>query len=148
LADHPLGHRAVVLRLAGLYGPGRLPQIGPNTGQTPGPPGRLVNIIHVEDAAAVVLAAEARSVTPRTYLVSDGHPTERRRYLERLAELLGLPPPAPASTEAVGSIPRSMGDKRVSNRRMLEELRVELAYPDYWAGLAAAIAGDPAAQQP
>ncbi len=139
LAGHPLGRRAIVLRLAGVYGPGRLPQLGPRGSQTPAATG-LVNLIHVEDAAAVVLAAEARSATPRTYLVSDGHPTQRQRYLERLAELLGQPPPGLASTGAAGSVPRSMGDKRVSNRRMLDELGVELAYPDYCSGLAAAVA--------
>ena len=40
--------------------------------------GEHVNLIHVEDAAAAVLAAEAHAQPPRTYLVSDGHPVERR----------------------------------------------------------------------
>ena len=109
----------------------------------------MANLIHVDDAATVVLAAERRAPLPRTYLVADGHPVSRREYLSSLAELLGLPPlqfadSGEASSTRNDAIPtgdknRRGGDKRVSNRRMLAELGVELAYPTYRQGLPHAV---------
>jgi nucleoside-diphosphate-sugar epimerase len=140
LAAHCLGGLGIILRLAGIYGPGRLPRRaelasgGPLLIAT----GQQVNLIHVDDAAAAVLAAEAHAQPPRTYLVSDGHPVDRRDYIAELARQLGLPPPAfrdPLPGEATG---RRGGNKRVSNARMLAELHVKLTYPTYREGLAAA----------
>ena len=143
LAAHPLVRRAVVLRLAGLYGPGRLPRqaTGPfDSSQAMAVPQCCwVNLIHVEDAAALVLAAEGSPRAPRTYLVSDGHPVQRREYLRRLAELMGAPTPTFRESEAVGA--GRGGQKRVSNARMIRELKVPLRYPTYHEGLAAAVAG-------
>jgi nucleoside-diphosphate-sugar epimerase len=96
-------------------------------------------LIHVEDAAALVLAAEGSPRAPRTYLVSDGHPVQRREYLRRLAELMGAPTPTFRESEAVGA--GRGGQKRVSNARMIRELKVPLRYPTYHEGLAAAVAG-------
>jgi nucleoside-diphosphate-sugar epimerase len=138
---HPLGRRGIVLRLAGLYGPGRLPRIDALEAAAPLAIAARepVNLIHVEDAAAAMLAAEARAEPPRTYNVADGHPVERREYLRRLAEVLRLPPPtfcdAPPEAAARGG-----DDKRVSNVRLCSELGVEFAYPSYWEGLAGSVA--------
>ena len=131
----------IVLRLAGIYGPGRLPRGAELVSGEPLPiaAGEHANLIHVEDAAAAVLAGEAHAQPPRTYLISDGHPVERRAYLAELARQRGLPAPSfrdPLPGEAVG---RRGGDKRVSNARMRAELPFKLAYPTYREGLAAAI---------
>ena len=99
-----------------------------------------MNLIHVEDAAAAVLAAEAHAQPPRTYLISDGHPIEHREYFAELARQFGLPQPSfrdPLPGEVGG---RRGGDKRVSNARMLAELQVKLAYPTFREGLAAFVA--------
>ncbi len=141
LAAHRLGAVGIVLRLAGLYGPGRLPRRAELASGEPLPiaAGEHVNLIHVDDAAAAVLAAEARARPPRTYLISDGHPVERRAYFLDLARLFGLPPPVfrdPLPGEAAG---RRGGDRRVSNARMIAELQVKFVYPTYREGLAAAV---------
>ncbi len=141
LAAHRLGALGIVLRLAGIYGPGRLPRRADLARGEPLPiaAGECVNLIHVEDAAAAVLAAEAFAQPPRTYLISDGHPVERREYFSELARQFGLPRPSfrdPLPGEASG---HRGGNKRVSNARMLAELQVELAYPTYREGLAAAV---------
>jgi nucleoside-diphosphate-sugar epimerase len=141
LAIHALGDRGIVLRLAGIYGPGRMPR---RAELLSGEPlsiaaGEYMNLIHVEDAARAVLATEANAQPPRTYLVSDGHPVERRDYFTEIARQAGLPPPVfrdPLPGEAVG---RRGGDKRVSNARMLAELPMEFAYPTYREGLATAV---------
>ncbi|MGF1660350.1 MAG: SDR family NAD(P)-dependent oxidoreductase, partial [Rubrimonas sp.] len=64
------------------------------------------------------------------------------------AELLGLPPPPAipyAEAEAgMSGMARSFyaESKRVSNRRLHEELGVSLAYPTYREGLAAVLAAE------
>ena len=149
LGKHPLSSRAIILRLAGLYGPDRIPRMGDLLAGRPIaalPRGRL-NLIHVDDAAAVVLAAEAQARPPRTYVVSDGHPTQRRQFYEHLARLLDRP--APQFVEPPADAPsalRAAASKRASNSRMCNELGVVLAHPSYREGLAAIVAaGQPSA---
>lgn len=142
LREHRLGARAIVLRLAGLYGPGRVPRrVALLAGESvPAAEGRL-NLIHVADAARVVLAAERHATPPRLYTVSDGHPPLRGEYYAEAARLLGAPSPrlVPADEGAAAS-ERGGTDKLVSNRRMLEELHVELEFPTYREGLRDALA--------
>ena len=145
LADHSLGSRAVTLRLAGLYGPGRIPLKGELLAHRAiaVPQHVYLNLIHVDDAATVVLAAEHANA-PALYNVSDGHPVPRREYYQHLAELLGVgqvtfvdpPPGAPIS-------PRSDSNKRIGNARLMTELGVKLEYPTYRDGLAAIVAAGP-----
>jgi nucleoside-diphosphate-sugar epimerase len=103
------------------------------------------NLIHVDDAAAVILAAESRARPPCTYVVSDGHPADRRAFYRRLADVVGAPDPR--FGDLPGAHPdiegRGRGSKRVSNRRMLADLQVNLSYPSYCDGLSdfAAYAG-------
>jgi nucleoside-diphosphate-sugar epimerase len=147
LAKDRLGESAVVLRLAGIYGPGRIPLAAKILAgePIPGPADGWLNLIHVDDAARIVLAAEARAEVPRTLNVSDGHPAVRREYYEVLARLLDAPPPtfaAPAPDAPASS--REGGDKRVDNARMKAELGMELLYPTYREGLAAIVAAESA----
>jgi nucleoside-diphosphate-sugar epimerase len=143
LLAHPLGRRAVILRLAGIYGPGRIPRRQELAAGQPlaAPSEGWLNLIHVDDAAGVVLAAETKTPSPRLYVVSDGHPVERYVYYAELARLLGAPPPrfTPAPPDSPGR-ERAVADKRIDNRRMLAELDVRLANPSYREGLAS-IAG-------
>jgi nucleoside-diphosphate-sugar epimerase len=143
LRAHPLGRRSIILRMAGIYGPGRIPRSNDIAAGAAiaAPSEGYLNLIHVEDAAHIVLAAEAHSDTPRLYTVSDGQPVARRAYYEHLAHLLNAPSPSflapdPASPAAS----RSEGSKRVSNRRLVDELSPTFRYPSYHEGLAAIVA--------
>jgi len=143
LAAHRLGPRGVVLRMAGLYGPGRIPLAGEIRRGRPiaAPPDGFLNLIHLHDAASTVVAADRLAVPPRTYVVSDGHPVERRRYYEELARRLGAPSLSFAAAPVDSAAnPRAGSDKRVANARMLGELAVRLAFPSYREGLAAIVA--------
>jgi nucleoside-diphosphate-sugar epimerase len=140
LFAHALGNRGIVLRLAGIYGPGRIPRCEdlaagrPIASHAEG----LLNLIHVDDAVQAVLAADALAKPPRIYNVSDGAPALRRTFYEELARLLNVPSPhfVPPSD---GSSERSRGesDRRVRNLRMVNELDVILQYPTFREGLAA-----------
>jgi nucleoside-diphosphate-sugar epimerase len=132
LFAHARGSDALVLRLAGLYGPGRVPRSADVTAGRPiaGSPDAYVNLIHADDAArAVVVAAAAGPVKERTYIVSDGHPPTRGEYARRLATQLGAAPPVFEGGNGLG--------KRVRNERAVHELRVRLQYRSYREGLTA-----------
>lgn len=149
IAAHALGSRAITLRMAGLYGPGRIPNAQEIRCARPiaAPETGFLNLIHVDDAATVVLAAAERARPPRTFVVSDGHPVERRAYYEELARLLAAQPPrfaagAPDSPAAA----RATTDKRVNSARMAAELDPAVQYPSYREGLAAIVAAENGAQ--
>ena len=142
LAAHTLGTSSIVLRLAGIYGPGRLPRREEILAGTPirALPDGFLNLIHVDDAAFAVLAAETAGQPARTYLVSDGHPVKRSDYHAELSRLLSAPPPVFDRPDDLDERQeRSAGSKRISNARMLAELNVPLGYPSYREGLAAAL---------
>jgi nucleoside-diphosphate-sugar epimerase len=147
--DAWLARGAMVFRLAGIYGPGRsaIEKVTSGTAVRVIKPGKLFNRIHVDDAVRVLEAAIAR--TPerpqhgRAYNVADGHPAEAAEVIAHAAKLLDVPaPPAVAFEHAqMSAMARSFwqDDVRVANTRILDELDVELAYPDYRSGLAACL---------
>jgi nucleoside-diphosphate-sugar epimerase len=140
LRQHRLGDRAIILRLAGIYGPGRIPRLATLLAGEPiaAPSDGYLNLIHVDDAASIVLAAEERAAPPCLYTVSDGQPPIRADYYAELARIAGAPPPRfstpdPNSHAAL----RAESNKRISNRRLMTDLAVTLQYPSYREGLAA-----------
>ncbi len=142
LRGHRLGSAAIVLRFAGLYGPGRIPKLADVKAGRPIAVSShgMLNLIHIDDAAAAVVAA-AQAPLPRTYLIADGRPVLRREFYRYVAGLLRAAEPRfvePSPDEAARQ--RGGGDKRVSNRRMIEELGVVLQYPTYRVGLDAILA--------
>ncbi len=144
------GKSVHVLRLAGIYGPGRnqLVKIRDGVAHRLIRAGQVFNRIHVDDIAAAIDAAFNRAqVEQRVWNVTDSEPCAPQLPVEYAAELLGVaPPPAIAFEDAeLTPMARSFwsGNKRVSNRRMREELGVTLTYPSYREGLAAlAAAGE------
>jgi nucleoside-diphosphate-sugar epimerase len=145
LQSSPLAPQSIVLRLAGLYGPGRIPRRAELESGRPlaAPQEGYLNLIPVDDAAAVVLAAEQRAVPPACYVVADGQPVLRGEYYRELARLLGAAPPrfaAPDPTSAVAE--RAASSRRVNIARLLRELSPALRFPSYREGLAAIVAAD------
>ena len=124
---------AVTIRMAGLYGRGRM--IG-RTGllrgdPVAGDPDRWLNLIRIEDAARVVVAAMTSEAPAVLYLACDNRPIKRREYYGALADSLGLPAPVFADRVGVDLEP----DKRIRNRAMREGLGVVPEFPDITAGL-------------
>jgi nucleoside-diphosphate-sugar epimerase len=127
---------AIVLRFAGIYGPGRVIRrtaVERGEALATDPDGWL-NLIHVEDGASAVVAAAERGEPGATYNVADDRPATRREFYTEMAALLGTPVPqfAPMAERT---------NRRVRNRRMRAELSVELRFPDFRAGLRDAIGG-------
>ncbi len=132
-----------VFRLAGIYGPGRsaLDQVRAGTARRIHKPGQVFSRIHVEDIARVLEASIARADPGRVYNLSDDAAAPPAEVIAYAGELLGVAPPPLVAFEAaeLSAMARSFyrDNKRVSNRRIKEELGVALAYPDYRTGLKA-----------
>lgn len=141
------GGELVILRVAGIYGPGRLPlerlrQRLPMVRPEQAP---FSNRIHVDDLASVCMAAMERGRDGAIYNVSDGHPSTMTHYFQRIAQATGLEPPplidmeeAPEQLSA-GMLSYMRESRRLSNQRLREELGVVLRYPTLEEGLAASI---------
>jgi nucleoside-diphosphate-sugar epimerase len=126
-----------IVRLAGLYGPGRI--IGRDAilqGRAlPGDPGGWLNLVRAEDAAAALVAAALTTDESETYLISDGAPVQRREYYSCLAQLLGRPPPQFDPAEA-----RRGPSRRCDPAESWRRLGLEPRYPDFRTSLAGLVA--------
>ncbi len=141
------GGELVILRVAGIYGPGKLPEARlrsgkPMVAEAESP---VTNHIHSADLVTVCLAAMARGVPGEVYNVSDGHPGSMTGYFNAVADFLGLPRPPVitlerARTELTPGMLSYLGEsRRLSNRKLIEELGVRLRYPTLAEGLPACL---------
>jgi nucleoside-diphosphate-sugar epimerase len=126
---------AIILRFAGIYGPGRLIKRAAVEKGEPlaTDPDKLINLIHVEDGAQAVIAAAERGRPGATYNVADGKPVTRREFYDELSKLLGAPIPRFESRASERT------NRRISNHRMATELGMELSFPDFSSGIREAI---------
>jgi nucleoside-diphosphate-sugar epimerase len=128
----------IILRFAGIYGPGRLIKRAAVEKGEPlaTDPDKVINLIRVEDGARAVVAAADRGQPGAIYNVADDQPVTRREFYTAMAELLGAPPPRFELNARDGT------NRRVSNRRLKDDLGVELLYPGFAAGLRQALGAD------
>ncbi|WP_029909583.1 SDR family oxidoreductase [Pelobacter seleniigenes] len=140
-----LGFELVILRVTGIYGPGRLPFAQLQKGHQVLRPEEspLTNRIHSLDLVRICLAAMERGKQGDVFNVCDGHPSSMSEYFTQVAETFGFPVPEQltmAEAERVMN-PLTLSflkeSRRMSNRKMLAELQIELAYPDLASGLPA-----------
>jgi nucleoside-diphosphate-sugar epimerase len=136
------GVPVTILRLAGIYGPGRGPfeKIRHGTARRIIRFGQVFNRIHVDDVASIVEAAFGRRADGIFNGVDD-EPAPPEDVLTFAAALLGLPPPPEQAFEAaeLSEMARSFygENKRVLNKRIKRDLSVRLAFPSYREGLCA-----------
>lgn len=132
-----------VFRVAGIYGPGRsaLDTLRSGKARRIVKPGQVFSRIHVEDVANALQTSMAKPGVSAIYNLCDDAPSPPDEVIAYAATLLGMPPPPleDFATATLTPMARSFYDdnKRVSNRRMKEELGVTLKYPSYREGLKA-----------
>jgi len=138
----------VILRVPGIYGPGRLglDRIAAGTpmlGEEDANPG---NRIHVDDLASCCLSALSADVPPGIYNVGDGDHRSSTWFTAEVARQAGLPEP-PTITRAEAAQQFSpmrlsfLSESRiVDTTKMREKLGVELRYARAEDGIRAAIA--------
>jgi len=137
----------VILRVSGIYGPGRLPLMQISQGQPllhekeSGPSNR----IHADDLAALCIAAAGKDVDGTLFNISDGQPSSMTSYFNACADALGLPrQPLVTLAEARQVMSPLMfsyvsQSRIVDNSRMRERLAVTLRYPSLAEGIAASL---------
>jgi len=138
------GIPVAVLRLAGIYGPGRsaLTQIARGDARRIVKPGQVFNRIHVDDIAQAVDAASARKASG-VFNVADDEPSPPGDPLVFAAQLMGVPPPPEIPYEqaeaAMSPLAKSFWQecRRVKNDKLKRELGVTLLHPTYREGLTA-----------
>ncbi|MDP2497129.1 MAG: SDR family oxidoreductase [Candidatus Palauibacterales bacterium] len=138
--------RPRIARVAGIYGPGRTlrERIREGRYQLLEDADAVTNRIHVEDLVTGLVAVWREGRNGRIYNLADGHPLPSSEYARITADHLGVDLPTISVQEArerysPGRLARKLGSKRVENRRLREELGVELRYPSVREGLPAAL---------
>jgi nucleoside-diphosphate-sugar epimerase len=141
-----LVRRAWVLRLGGLYGPGRHYLLDALRGGQRVFPGRgdtWVNLVHRDDVAAAIRCclATAPTVPGGVFNVVDDHPVLKQDLLAGLARILGLDP---ASIRCDPGLPSDRARRRettegvIPHRRIansrLKQLGFCLSYPSFETG--------------
>jgi nucleoside-diphosphate-sugar epimerase len=130
----------LILRLAGIYGPGRssFDKLREGTARRIVKPGQVFNRIHVEDIGRITTLAAQRKLAG-TFNLSDDEPAPPQDLVEYAARLMGEPVPPPIGFEdaQMTEMARSFysDNKRVSNAAIKAALGTTLAYPNYRAGL-------------
>lgn len=109
---------AVVLRLGGIYGPGRdrlIREVALGSARRPAEP-LFTNRIHRDDAAGAIAHLLALERPERVYLGVDSEPADLGAIYAWIAERIGAPEPPVAPAPATGRLAR--GSKRCSNARL------------------------------
>jgi len=127
----------VILRVAGIYGPGRghaFQQFLRGEARLEGDGSRYLNMIHRDDLTGVIITALERGQPGGIYNVVDNEPVPQSAFFGWLAAKLKrpLPPTVVASAEVWRK--RSVTNKRVSNAKLRQEWGYPFLYPDFRAG--------------
>jgi nucleoside-diphosphate-sugar epimerase len=138
----------IILRVSGIYGPGRLPLMQISQGQPllreeeSGPSNR----IHADDLSRVCCAAADKGQDGDIFNISDGHPSSMTTYFNACADALGYPRQPQITMEEARQVMSPLMFSYVSESRivdstsMREQLGITLLYPTISEGLAASVA--------
>ncbi|CAI5744975.1 unnamed protein product [Peronospora destructor] len=136
-----------VFRIAGIYGPSRgtLTKVRSGTASMIHIPGRKFNRIHVDDIVNILLASAAQPNPGGIYNMCDDEPAPSDEVTAYACELLGVQVPPRQSWEEAEKTMSAMAKsfyaegKICANRRIKEELGVQLIYPTYREGFLAQV---------
>jgi len=131
-----------VLRLSGIYGPGRnvLMKLRDGTAKRLVKRGQVFNRIHVADIARAIDACLLNDAPAGVYNVTDDEPAPPQDVVLFAAQTMGVEPPPEQEFHAAALTPMQSSfygeNKRVSNARMKSCLGVALAFPTFREGIA------------
>ncbi|MEO8684097.1 MAG: SDR family oxidoreductase [Devosia sp.] len=134
-----------ILRLAGIYGPGRstFDKLADGTSRRIVKPGQVFNRIHVADIGRVTALAAVERLDG-TFNLADDEPAPPQDVIAHAAAMLGVTPPPelPFETAELTPMQRSFyaDNKRVSNAAIKSALGIDLLFPNYRDGLADCLA--------
>jgi nucleoside-diphosphate-sugar epimerase len=131
---------AVILRVAGIYGPDRghwFKQFLKNEARIEGDGSRFLNMIHRDDLVGCIIAALKSGRPGEIYNAADDEPVSQLHFFQWLAQSLDkpLPPSEPENPDAARK--RGVTNKRISNRKLKMELGHQFKYPNFRKGYSA-----------
>lgn len=136
-----LDTRVRVLRLPGIYGPGRsaLDRVREGRAHRIDLPDQVFSRVHVEDIASGVMAALCSEAD--AYNLADDRPSSQNAVIEEACRLLGLEAPPLLSLDEAGLSPMARAfyaeNRRVANGKAKRVLGWKPRYPSFYEGLRA-----------
>jgi len=133
---------AVILRVAGIYGPDRghaFKQFLKNEARIEGDGSRFLNMIHRDDLIGCLIAVLKSGRAGEIYNTVDDEPVTQANFFQWLAEELGREPPPMVPENPEADRKRGVTNKRVSNRKLKMELGHQFKYPNFRIGYSAEI---------
>ena len=133
---------AVILRVAGIYGPERghwFKQFLKNEARIEGDGSRFLNMIHRDDVVGCIIAALKHGRAGEIYNAVDAEPVRQIDFFKWLAVTLGKPLPPSVSEDAGIVRKRGATNKRVSNHKLKMELGHQFKHPNFRSGYGAEI---------
>ena len=131
---------AVILRVAGIYGPERghlFLQYLQDEARMQGKGDRLINMIHRDDVVGMIIAALQSGRAGEVYNAVDDEPVTQLTFFRFLAESTGKPMPPVATDAENAARKRGLTQKRVQNRRAKAELGYQFKYANFRLGYTA-----------
>ena len=134
-----------IFRLAGIYGKSRsaIDSLKNGTARRIDKKGQVFSRIHVEDIAQILTCSIEKPNPSSIYNCADNYPCPQAEVVEYAAKLIGIEPPllTPFEEADLSPMARSfyMSNRKVSNKKIKDELNVQLKYPDYRSGLKACL---------
>ena len=131
---------AVILRVAGIYGPDRghwFKQFLKDEAHIEGDGSRLLNMIHRDDLIGCIIAALKNGRAGEIYNAADDEPVSQQHFFQWLAQALDKPLPPSEPENPAENRKRGVTNKRVSNRKLKMELGHQFKYPNFRKGYSA-----------
>ena len=131
---------AVILRVAGIYGPDRghwFKQFLKDEARMEGDGSRFLNMIHRDDLIGCIIAALKSGRPGEVYNAADDEPVNQLHFFQWLAQSLDKPLPPSEPENPAENRKRGMTNKRVLNRRLKMELGYQFKYPNFRKGYSA-----------
>ena len=144
-AAHARGFDFLIIRVPGIYGPGRLPleRIRDRQPVLKAEIAPFTNRIHADDLAAVTLDLLETGESGEIYNVTDGHPSTMTDYFRKVARYAGLEPPPEIDMQtaeqelSAGMLSYLRESRKISNAKLLRTTGIELRFPTLDDGLRA-----------
>jgi nucleoside-diphosphate-sugar epimerase len=131
---------AVILRVAGIYGPDRghwFKQFLKDAAHLEGDGARFLNMIHRDDLIGCIIAALKNGRAGEIYNAADDEPVSQLHFFQWLAQAVDKPLPPSAPENPGENRRRGATNKRVSNRKLKMELGHQFKYPNFRIGYSA-----------
>jgi nucleoside-diphosphate-sugar epimerase len=141
--------RICILRAPGIYAADRLPleRLEKGLPALAATDDVFTNHIHADDLAKACVAAMRHGLANRSYNVVDDSDLKMADYFDLVADAYALPHPPRLSRMAASAVlsPMQMSfmreSRRIGNRRIKQELKLHLAFPNVTDGIADALKG-------